>query len=42
MDKPEELATQGRNDEEKKIKPHCNMCWTPLCTNEHIGYNTRK
>jgi len=35
MDNPEKkLATQGRQDEEKKTKIQHNMCWIPLYPNK--------
>ena len=35
MNNPEQLATQGTQDEDKQNKTQHNMCWTPLCANKH-------
>ena len=35
IDNPENLATQGTQNDDKQIKAQHNMCWTPLYTNKH-------
>ena len=35
MDNTDKQATQSTQDEQKQNKTQNNMCWTPLCTNNH-------